>query len=85
MNYSIHKVITNLPRSLFTPEIVKEGIKHGDVGVIDYIPRKFMTEETLLCLIRKNKNSYESYDLRRIPKHLRSVDICEDAVRWKKR
>ena len=78
----ICKAIANLPEELITPEIAAAGIEEGDIGLLDYLPHKYLTGEVILAIINKNEKSYswQSFSLSRIPVQLRLQEVCDFAV-----
>lgn len=81
MSKDISYAIQYLPAHLFTRQIVEHAAKNGSADLIDYIPKKFLTTELVNKLIKKKKSYYHiQYDLRKIPKKMRTIDICVDAV-----
>ena len=71
-------LIKDIPHKYITEEICLEAVKNKG-HVIKHIPEKFLTEEIRLEAI-KCDNGFSYAILKNIPMHLRTYDVCLEAV-----
>lgn len=78
---TVIKYLVDYPH-LLTDEIIQAGIEEGDVGLLDYLPREYLTPENIQKFIRDADNARygSSFRLDRIPQALRTYDFCKFAV-----
>lgn len=83
MKKYIHKAVENLPEELITQDIANAAIEEANIELLDTLPHKFLTGEVILAIIEKNNSGYswQKFNLENIPEHLRTLEVCEYAVR----
>lgn len=83
MGKEIYTAIANLPEHLVTPEIARAAVEEGNLKLLDCLPHRYLTEETVMSIVNRNEKSYcwDSFRLSNIPESLRGRQLCEFAVK----
>ena len=80
MGNRIFRALEHLPAHLVTDEIAAAGIEEGDIRILNLLPERYLTMETIEALIAKNEGSWYGFGLEKIPERARTKEVCEFAV-----
>jgi hypothetical protein len=78
---NILNAIEYLPEELFTPAIIEAAINKGGIEVLNHLPEQYLTPVNVLALVEKDKSSWSSFNLGKIPDRLKSEPLCICAVK----
>lgn len=77
----IISAIQHLPENLITNRIIWEGLKTGNIKLLNFLPDKYMKSHLIEMLLRYDKSERETFDLDLLLEGLRTKAVCERAVK----
>lgn len=77
---NIVEALKYLPEHHINRHMVWEGLKTGNIELLNYLPEKFLKPQLANMLFRYDKSKSNSFNLNRIPESVRTQNICDKAV-----